>query len=416
PKAMGTALGGESVLPPFPLVQRLELLLFIAGFLCVLVALVKRWRVELDRRRYGLLLLWILLPFLIFPHKKIGLTWYYFDVLYPSQFLVIGVLCSSLVTRFGLGKRRRFPSRWIVGMIFFAVIAIVASQTFFLARLQRAILDTGVIRLPTSYNLRFPDPWWSLKETGFAEMMPVKYKKVLTEKLIAKLGADRRTFEQNIHGSSFQDLRQDKGYFFTALSEAAGPAAHPGSDLHSLILRDDLYRDAVVTGKTTKIGPFRIVTYRPVIRYGAWKYSPTATEGWRTDTFDDSGWLSVDIPARNLPDLSVYNVTPFYTWQGSSVHLRGWLHSPPEDRLQVVVSIRDDFASLHRVDAFFVNGQKVEVERTKVYNTVLARSYEALFDVTDTLKEGANLIALQISGTTPAFDLDIYELLLEGQR
>jgi hypothetical protein len=41
-----------------------------------------------------LLALWFALPFIIFPHLKIGLPWYYFDVLYPAQFLVMGLLAQ----------------------------------------------------------------------------------------------------------------------------------------------------------------------------------------------------------------------------------------------------------------------------------------------------------------------------------
>jgi len=51
-----------------------------------------------------------------------------------------------------------------------------------------------------------------------------------------------------------------------------------------------------------------------------------------------------------------------------------------------------------------------------VYNAVLARSYEAVFNVTEALKPGPNLIAFRISGSSPDFDLDVYELLIEGQN
>jgi hypothetical protein len=416
PQEVLAALVNEQAPTIFPWIQRLELFVFITGLLYVVGLLVRRgWAVELDRRRYGLLLLWILVPLLVLSQKKIGLVWYYFDVLYPSQFLTIGILVSSLVSGPGSGNARRGPTRWVAATVSLAVIWIVLLQTLSLVRLERAIVAAGTLRFPTSYNLRFPDPWWSLKEKGFVETMPTRYMKALTGELIAELGADERTFGQNVHGASFEDLREDKGYFFDFLSETPVRAVRVDGQLHAVILRDDLYGEPLVQGKAARIGPFRIVRYRPLIRYASWKYGGGADVGWQREGFDDSGWASLWIPARNPPNLSVYDYTPFHAWRGSPVHLRGWMDSPPPGRqLQVVVSLRDDFASPHEVEALFVNGRKVEAARTMTYHAVLARSYEAVFDVTGALKPGPNLIAIAVSGVSPAFDLDVYELLTQA--
>jgi hypothetical protein len=88
PRAIGGRpwWGGSPAL--FPVVQRAELALVALGLLTVLVLMI----MSKDGRSYILLGFWFALPFVIVPHNKIGVMWYYFDILYPAQFLIIGVL------------------------------------------------------------------------------------------------------------------------------------------------------------------------------------------------------------------------------------------------------------------------------------------------------------------------------------
>jgi 4-amino-4-deoxy-L-arabinose transferase-like glycosyltransferase len=101
PERLASSLGrgGSPVL--FPVVQRAELALVALGLLTVLLLMI----MSKDRRPYILLGLWFALPFVIIPHNKIGVMWYYFDILYPAQFLIIGVLIQIAL--------RVFPEIWV---------------------------------------------------------------------------------------------------------------------------------------------------------------------------------------------------------------------------------------------------------------------------------------------------------------
>ena len=79
----------------FSVVQRIELSLVVLGLLVLGVRLIT----AADRRPYILLGLWYALPFAIVPLSRVGVMWYYFDILYPAPFLVIGLLAQMALQR-----------------------------------------------------------------------------------------------------------------------------------------------------------------------------------------------------------------------------------------------------------------------------------------------------------------------------
>jgi hypothetical protein len=406
PVQIADSFAGGPRPPFFTLVQYAELALVLAGVAWILV--VTPWRRpgrDVVQAR-TLLLLWMAVPLLVLVQKKQVLMWYYFDLLYPSQFLLAGLLVDAARGR--AGGTRPVNQALLAGAG--ALVGLIAcAQVVFLAGLGRDILGRGSLRLPTEISVRFPDPLWMIRERGVLELMPVHYKRRLTSAILGGAPTDLQGFFLRTHGAAFEDSAEDRGYFFSILQGAGTPS---GADLHHAVIRERDWPDGLA-GAAHRVGPFLVVPYRPLIRYASWRYASAPAPGWPAREFDDAAWTPAAVPARNLPDLSAYTQTPLRDWARGPVYLRGVLEAPaPVEGLHVVVSLRDfpPGAWRHQVGALHVNGQRLEPAWTRSYLTPLARATEAAFRVDRALTAGANVLAFEVSGTFPAFDLDVYEV------
>jgi hypothetical protein len=398
----------------FDAFQRVELVWFMGGFLYLIWRLIRGGWVKRAWTAHALLALWVLLPLLILVHIRVNwLPWYYFDTMYPSQFLVISIVISSLSpSREGPTPISDAPWGALRWLAYLALILILLSQGLFLWSLYASIAIGGAIHLTPRQILGFDGSLRSLLgETGM-ETMPVRYKKALTERMLSEFKVDGQTFEQNIHGTSFEDLREDKGFFFYMLSSQSEGKSRAEPGRHYLMLREDLFEEDLPEGQMDTLGPFRIIPYRPLIRSQAWKYSPTPSSGWHTEDFDDSMWKSVRLPRRGQHELFRYVITPLYAWEASSLCFRGWFDMPSVGkRLKIIVGLRDGFLPPAAAGHLYLNGIEVDASRLISYYTQFGRNLALVFDVTDAVKAGPNLLALQIFAATSAFDLDVYELL-----
>lgn len=406
----GMAEGFLAAPPPFfKPVQYLELILFVGGSVWLLLWCFTRWRrMGAFPRPEGLLLLWLAIPLLTLTLKKQGLMWYYFDLLYPSQFLVIGLAVDSLLRAGGQGRAVRPLLRGVAFTSILVIGVVVCAQAWFQKALQHNIVASGALRLPTEIVLRFPDPSWWVRERHLLELMPMKYQRDLTAALLANSSMDKRDFFLNVHGSPFEDMTENRGYFYHVLSRGE----NGGASDHQLVLREQGW-PGEVEGLRKKVGPFVVVEYRTSVQYDSWRYSKWASQGWFTRGIDDSSWVHARMPARNLPDLSVVEWTPPFNWEGSPVYYRGLAEVTGDARdLHLVVSIRDlpHAAYRHRLGAFYLNGQELKPLLTRSYLTIVKRSTEVIFDAGPHLRPGSNLMAFVVTGTSPAFDLDVYEV------
>jgi 4-amino-4-deoxy-L-arabinose transferase-like glycosyltransferase len=390
--------------------QYVEMALVLAGLLCLLGWTMSRWRRsgEIPRSEV-LLILWIVVPLVALAQKKQVLMWYYFDLLYPSQFLLIGILVDGMTRRMGGEPAKRLATA--VGVS--AAVLIVGAQALFLGSLRRDILNEGYVRLPTEIGLRFPDPLWQIREKGILELMPVRYKRELTAAILADSSVDRDAFYQRAHGSAFEDLAEDRGYFLMALRRAA--AGGPGEAHYALVRERDW--PGGIEGVSRKVGPFLVARYEPLVRYAFWRYSSAPGPDWFSGSFDDSSWALARLPARNPPDLSEYAQTPPTSWERAPVYYRGWIVARGAvEGLTLVVSLRDLPLpeQRHRIAGLYVNGRRLEPVWARSYLTALTRSTEVAFSIGHLLEPRPNLVAFEVNGASPWFDIDVYEVRWKG--
>lgn len=411
PERMAAALPKGIVPPLFPAAQRVELVLLGLGLLALGTLLVK----ARDRRPYVLLALWFALPFAVFPHNKVRVMWFYFDVLYPAQFLVIGLLTRVWPDLWrGTGSSGAIQT-WLRAAMAALLGVVVLVQVWFVMSFERAVGRSGVLRLTTDILLSFPDPDWNVKTQTFLETIPLRFKRALAERFLTEFGADHSVLEQTGHGAVYQQFREDKGFSFLLVSPAKPPSRSDPS-LHYVLFRKDM-EVAVEHAREVSVDPYRIVAYHPRIRYESWRWSAGPGPEWRGEAFDESAWAPVTLPARTVPDRSVYGHVPFTRWPAKSVAFRGRMEvSSVEQPLWLVLNIRDDYNTPHEVRALHVNGRPIGAARTVSYNSVISRNIEVMAEITPALRLGSNLITFMITGLSDEFDLDLYELRLATRR
>jgi hypothetical protein len=402
PECLATALGSEGTPGLFPVVQRAELALVALGLLTVLsLAIMAR-----DRRPYILLGLWFALPFVIVPHNKIGVMWYYFDILYPSQFLLIGVLfrvALRVFPKMGVGGWANYGCRIALALL---VSLCVAMQVWFMRSFDGEVQRLGLLRGTGGIALTAADPG----ETTI-DIMPLRDKRALAKSFLSEFGADHALVERRAHGAIYQLFREDKGFLFGTLALRM-PAEQSGSTLHYLIVRDDSQL-TLEQGREATVGAYRIVAYHPLIAYESWKWSVSPALEWWSERADDSTWGPLTLPARKVPEPAVFAAIPYVQWPDKRVVFRGRMAvSSVGQPVWLVLNIRDSYASHHEVRGLYLNGQLLQTTRTISYNSANSRNVELLIDVTSDLRAGSNLIAFEVTGMDGEFDLDLYELRL----
>ena len=133
----------------FAVLQRVELVLFIGGFLYLIGLVVWNRRMGKAWKAYAILSLWVLLPLLTVIHLRVnGLPWYYFDILYPSQFFVIGIALSSLASPAQWPAYFSYvPLRLARWLGYLTVALIILAQGFFFYTFCESIVVEGRIHL-----------------------------------------------------------------------------------------------------------------------------------------------------------------------------------------------------------------------------------------------------------------------------
>jgi 4-amino-4-deoxy-L-arabinose transferase-like glycosyltransferase len=383
----------------FPLVQRAELVLLCLG----LVTLVARMVKTEDRRPYLLVALWLALPFAIFPHNKVGVMWYYFDVLYPTQFLAIGLLtqtCLAYVPRLN----SQHIDHWASPVASLLVGLLMGVQVWFIFDFEGEVKRSGVLSLTPHVRLSLAEPG-----RGIMTTMPVRHKRGLARYFQEEFYVDFTTLEQKAHGAVYQLFREDKGFLLGSVSQPR-PHRQPDPTAHYVILRDD-FQASLDQGRELDVGPYKIVAYQPTIHYESWKWSTSPASEWWSTVFDDVAWSAVTLPARKILDPVIYEGIPYTRWPGKTVAFRGWLEVPSAQRpLWLALNIRHAHFVQHDVTALYLNGQALKPSQIIPYDTVNSRNIEVMVDATSALRAGPNLLAFEITGMSDEFDLDLYEL------
>lgn len=390
----------------FMLLHRLEAYLLLLGILSLGAAIVLRrmgrgvpWP---SMASCHLLALWLVVPFLMIGQKA-SAHLYYFTLLYPALFLAAAILLSTALQE--LPSVLPAQGRALLQAGVYALLALIAiSQIDFQRQFWRAITKDGAIL------------WRPGESRPVLELMPILYKTRLVESLVQDVGVGREGFFHRVHGSRFRDLLDDKGYFFQWITGrgSGGTRDSTLSPFQYALIRDEQMIDAVQGRRIVRVGPYRIVEYTPLIDYRAWACAEQAGEAYwfLPATEEGRNWLPVYLPTSGEPDPAIYGETPYHRWRTLPVYCRGkiTIEDSSTSRLHLVVSLRMPATEAHDVSAFYLNGEKLDVSRSLSHSTFTTYSKDVIFDLSGGIRPGRNVVAFQISGRSPQFDLDVYEI------
>jgi 4-amino-4-deoxy-L-arabinose transferase-like glycosyltransferase len=389
------------------LLAGVESALMLIGAVCPLLRLGWAWRAGISPRspalaRHGLLALWIWMPFLILNIRSGGLMWHYFQLLYPGCFVAAAVVLCDIGEQWP--RRGHLRLAWSAG-IAFLVLLIAISQIDFARRLRMFILSRGVVPIPMAIM--------SGSGGGDFELMPIRFRKRIVASAVAQAGTDRNTFYRRVHGSPFEIVLEDNGFFFDWLSRTsrrAEPLASP-APLHLAVVRGDLGDHFAGALARERVGPFTVVAYTPLIDYGSWVYSHERERGGNPTALGGGAWTPREIPTRSLPDARTWPHPPLASWPGLPILIRGdVLTSRAPDRLRLVVAVRDLHDGQHQLDACWMNGHLVPAQSAFHTLTPCCKTIAVSFDLSGHLREGRNVFQCRISGRGNHFDLDVYEV------
>jgi len=231
-----------------------------------------------------------------------------------------------------------------------------------------AIVVTLTIAVQVDFHRQ---AWRSIRMTGAAvwtpgrlELMAIRYKAELAQRLVPHFAADPVDLGRRVHGSRARDWMEDQGYFVERIRSTspvpATPTASPS--LHYAVLHDAAGGGRRPTGGASRERGYRLPRHR------SWRSSFVACRG---------------------------------AMSGSGLRGR---------RLQIVVSLRSATPGDPAVEAFHLNGAPIAAHRTAVHSTFAAHNTDAIFDVGEHVRDGTNELVVPISGRTPRFDLDVYEI------
>lgn len=248
------ALAGFSrTLPPgFGVLYAVEAVLFAAGMSITAVRIVRRGRAGLAAGSAGradlILLLWLALPLLLLGTRRTPMWWYYFDVLYPSQFLFAGITLAALPSLLSRdGTPRRMAAVVSIGL----TAALVVSQTATLVAFQNAAARRGELVLDVT---RFPING-AISPFGRLSSLPLGERSRLIRTLLEDFRVRPEDFARRVHGSVL-GLPEENDYLVRTLGARVPPGPPGRGDTHYLIEWD------------------RIVEYRPRIDVPRWSGRP----------------------------------------------------------------------------------------------------------------------------------------------
>lgn len=373
-------------------------LLALSAVLVVGVALVRWVRRSQERTltAHALLALWLVVPFVILGAKA-SMSLYYFDVIYPAPFLAAGIVLSRLGG--ALPIRMAAPRQPLVAAF---VAAIVLSQIDFHHHFRQAIRAAGAIR-------------WSPGESQPpVELIPIQYHALLVRALVKDMRADRQGVFRRTHGSRFQSLTEDKGYFFDWTVEGLGGEPPPSPTSHYALIRDEYLGGGVRGRRTAIVGPYTIVEYLPFVDYSSWRCAHHVGSDWlRPGAPEDGDWWPLSFPTTEPPSPTTRGAAPFRRWEAAPVYCRGELLLDQARPLgaSLVISHRISGTQPAKSVELYVNGKPAPLLRNVAHATLTIVYRDAIFDVGGQVQSGRNVVAFRVAGPGREFDLDIYEVI-----
>ena len=378
----------------FSFLYGVEAALFGAGLLLCLYRLVRHAGLSpaagaADRRAVGLLLLWLLVPLILLGTRKTALWWYYFDLLYPSQFIIAGITASALAAP-GFARGRRILAGAAAG----AVITTVGVQAWFQIGLQRRIDSQAevVLEVPRLSVASAPS------SLGTLSFLPYRYRERILQTLLDDFGMGADALPGHVHGPVL-GLPEENEYLLRHL--AARTPARPEARAafpHYLVIKDAGAALPPSASRSARVGPYVIAEYQPAIDYRAWSHALLPRAGG--DSVAGGPWQRRDLPAANV-------VAP--PGEDQVLAWRGRLLPPGRDRpLRVTVSvIAEGPVELFRLES---GGRRFgPLGRRSWQSPSLYSTTEAVFDVSGASTSGDDPIAFAVAGARRMMRVDVYE-------
>jgi hypothetical protein len=378
-----------------------EAALFGAGVLITLARVLRLRRggaAEVSSRGAdALLLVWLALPLLALGTRSTPLWWYYFDLLYPSQFILVGIALGALA---GLG---RGPARMALAAVALGLgTAVVLSQAALVLSFQHRAARQGALVLDASHFPvnGAPSPFGRLRALPLADRSRV----IRTLRAEFGLGADG--FPRRVHGAVL-GLPEDSDYLLRHADPAARSPAH-AVDTHYLIAREDDPTAGLEALRVARVGAYRIVEYRPMIDYGSWSYAarPGGGAGGAPGRWTRLGatWPQLEVELAEQDALLLRGalmVPPTTPAPVIAVRVTAW--APPD-------AIELDVAGVPaRLLGMTVTQDPLMLRRGSRWLMGAGWNAEALFDAGASLRPGPHGLEVRLRGGGRTISVDVFE-------
>ena len=379
----------------FSVLYSVEAILFAGGMLICLYRCVRGERYSAgglprSRRSVGLLLLWLLAPVIMLGARKTALWWYYFDVIYPSQFIVVGIAVSTLTAPALAGAAGR---RILLGATVGTIIAIVAAQTWFQIGFQRRIdmqaeivLDIPRLSVASAHS-----------PLGTVSFLPYRYRERLLTTLLADFGLEPNAFPAHVHGPVL-GLPEESMHLLRYLARGVRAHGHTGMpSLHYVVIKDTEAAAPASTSRSARVGPYLIAAYEPAIDYRDWQCAPLGLTAAGQVT--EGSWQRRELPAVDV-------AAPLL--DDGVLACRGRVRVPSRDRpTTVTVSLITETP----IEVFQLEGGHLaRLARQSWHSPSLYTTTEAVFGTTGAVAmAGHEPIAFAVGGARRVMRIDIYE-------
>jgi hypothetical protein len=390
------------------LLHDIEAVLVATGILVVVRRLIRRWRSERALgpagRADGFLLLWAACPLFLLGARATPMWWYYFDLLYPSQFVLAGIALAVLG---GAGAPAGSGSPARVAAAACLAGALVISQTATVLAFQREAARRCELVIDVT---RFPING-AISPFGRLTSLPLGCRSRLVRVLRHDLGVGADGFARRVHGAAL-GLPEESEVLVRSWSRR-GPTDPGTRDMHYLIEREDTPAASLAGARegglrTARVGAFRAVEYRPTIDYASWRYGTvdSPSGGAAPVRWEPLGpaWphLDVDVPGGGLLILrGALDLPAGETARRIAVSITAWA-------IPTATELTIDGVRARRID-HTVRQEPLMLGRGSRWLMGAGWRTDVLFDLGDPVTPGRHVLEVRVVGPAPTIAVDVFE-------
>ena len=339
------------------------------------------------------------LPLLLLGSRGGVIWWYYFDLLYPVQFIFAAMALSSISSAAFLGSSAR---AWLSRASLCLALAIVLSQVGVQLAFQHRLARHGETTLNVQSFVVTP----AASPIGTLTSLSLGHRRSILRALVDEFGVDTDTLRRRVHGPVL-GLPAQSDYLVRRFAAKRGPPrtliANP--DVHYRVARREgagFDRHAL---RARQIGPYVIEEYRPHIDYRSWAYTVVSREA--LDDRAGQEWRTVEVP---IYDLNL--------GKGRVLLLQGTVDLPAGGAARIAVDVTAD-ASVQILRAQ-VHGRPLSPSERLAWQIPLmlptpsgwmmglGRATESILDL-NALEPGRAPMLIAISGPDLILKLDVYD-------